>query len=216
MAQQGEIVQWNDERGFGFIKGANGQRHFVHISAIGRIATRPREGDRVTFTPGTGRDGRPQARSVRILGANPVGQKIMRSAPEHVSPWDWRIFVALILLGLLGAGLLLERVPWPLVIAYLAMSTVSFVAYRADKQSAQTGAWRISEVRLLGYDLCLGIIGGLLGQALYRHKTRKADFIASTVLITAVHALWLGGLASGYIGAEILVQEITGAFSSFG
>ncbi|QYO76891.1 cold-shock protein [Devosia salina] len=37
MAETGQLVQWNDERGFGFIEGSDGGRHFVHISAIGRI-----------------------------------------------------------------------------------------------------------------------------------------------------------------------------------
>lgn len=37
----GELVQWNDERGFGFIAGGDGKRYFVHISSIDRIANRP-------------------------------------------------------------------------------------------------------------------------------------------------------------------------------
>jgi len=216
MAQQGQLVQWNDERGFGFIQGADGQKHFVHISAIGRIATRPREGDRVTFNAGLGRDGRPQARAVRILGANPVGYRVGRPAEEAAKLRDWRAAFAFALLGFLGIGLLLDRLPWLLVAAYLGMATLSFVLYRADKAYAQSGQWRISEVTLLACDLCLGVIGGLLGQALYRHKTRKPDFVACTLLIAVVHGLWLGGLSSGFINAAGVIAEVAGALSALG
>lgn len=42
-----KIVQWNDEKGFGFAE-ANGIKYFVHISAFGPIARRPRIGDTIT------------------------------------------------------------------------------------------------------------------------------------------------------------------------
>lgn len=51
--------------------GPPGERLFVHIKSIQRIATRPRIGDRLTFTRGTGPDGCPAVASAKI-GANPV------------------------------------------------------------------------------------------------------------------------------------------------
>ena len=208
MALTGQLVQWNYARGFGFIQGEDGRRYFVHISAIGRIATRPRIGDAMTFTASSGSDGRPQARLVRILGANPVSSYAQRpmSGPSrtNASTIEWRFGCAIVLVILLGAGLLLGRIGWPIALAYGVMSMVAFLAYRADKLFAENGQWRISEVTLLALDLCLGVIGGLLGQAWFRHKTRKPGYVASTVLIAAVHLIWLGGLALGLIdGREI-------------
>ncbi|NGP16769.1 cold-shock protein [Devosia aurantiaca] len=72
MKLSGELVQWNDERGFGFIAGDDGVRYFVHITSIARIVNRPRAGDRVTFTSSKDREGRLQAMMVAIAGAIPV------------------------------------------------------------------------------------------------------------------------------------------------
>jgi cold shock CspA family protein len=63
--KSGKLTQWDDDRGFGFIAGDDGQRNFVHISGIKRSAIRPQPGDRVTYVPGSGKDGRPAATSVR-------------------------------------------------------------------------------------------------------------------------------------------------------
>ena len=211
MAQSGQLVQWNDDRGFGFIESADGRRHFVHISAIGRIATRPRIGDHVSFVPGIGADGRAQAKAVRIVGANPVelrqaGRPGLATVPAGL---DWRLSGALAVLVLLLAGLMLDRLPWQVAMAYAGMSLVSLIAYRSDKIFAEAGHWRISEVTLQTLDLCLGIAGGLLGQSLFRHKTRKRAYIAVTMLILAVHLLWLAGLASGLIDAGAVIPQLS-------
>lgn len=84
--QRGELVQWNDSRGFGFIETADAKRYFVHISNIGRIATRPRAGDLVSFAPGKGRDGRLEARSVSILGPIPSPLTPRRGAEQKRGP----------------------------------------------------------------------------------------------------------------------------------
>lgn len=52
MRRSGELVQWNDGRGFGFIRDNDGERYFVHISEIRKVETRPQQGARVSFDPG--------------------------------------------------------------------------------------------------------------------------------------------------------------------
>lgn len=197
----GELVQWNDERGFGFIAGSDGKRYFVHISSIGRIANRPHMGDLVAFAPGIGRDGRPAAQNVAIRGANPrpTAAALRRGLPVERAPLDWRLPLALLLAGLVVAANLLGRLPWELTLAYSAMGVLSFGLYGMDKSFAEAQKWRVSERTLLAVDFCLGIIGGLIGQALFRHKTRKRSYIGTTLLIALVHLLWIGGFASGLI-----------------
>ena len=109
-----------------------------------------------------------------------------------------RLFLAVALAGLVLAAGLLDRLPWLLALAYVLTGLVSFALYRADKNMAVTRQRRISEVTLLGVDLCGGIIGGLLSQELFRHKTRKASYIARTLLIALVHMLALAGLLAGF------------------
>ena len=205
--QAGELVQWNDERGFGFILAADGQRYFVHISQVGRIATRPRIGDRVSFVPGKGDDGRLQARQVAIAGANsrPSREVLERGLPSRSGDFGWRGPLALAMVATAASGALLGTLPWPLALLYLVAGTISFCLYGADKAFAESDQWRISEAMLLTVDLCFGIVGGLIGQAFFRHKTRKPGYVATTLLLAGVHALWLCGLAAGLIQADELL-----------
>lgn len=205
--QHGELVQWNDSRGFGFIVTDDGRRFFVHISKIGRIATRPRAGDLVSFAPGIGRDGRLEARSVSILGANskPTFAQTRRGTETRAS-LGWRFYLAIMLVALVFIGIFLDHLPWPLAGAYAVMGAISFLAYGRDKQFAESGQWRISEVTLLGVDLGFGAIGGLLGQEVFRHKTRKPGYVATTALISAVHFLWIAGFAFGLIHPDLFAE----------
>lgn len=201
MAQQrGRVVQWNDDRGFGFIESQDGRRHFAHISAFERSAARPLAGDPVSFSPVVGTDGRAQAALVRILKVNaPPRPDRPRAASVRSDGLDWRLPMALVLTGLLAAGLLRGSIPWELGLVYLAMGVVSLVAYGSDKLFARTGQWRTSEVTLLGLDFCFGVIGGLLGQSVFRHKTRKPGFVARALVIGLVHLLWLTVWAFGLV-----------------
>jgi CspA family cold shock protein len=60
-------VRFFNERGYGFIIPDAGQGDvFVHADAVVGIYE-PTSGDKVTFEVGTGRDGRPRAKQVRIV-----------------------------------------------------------------------------------------------------------------------------------------------------
>jgi uncharacterized membrane protein YsdA (DUF1294 family)/cold shock CspA family protein len=214
----GQLVEWNDERGFGFIAASDGRRYFVHISHIRRIVDRPRMGDFVAFAPDIGKDGRPSARNVSIRGAKLRGS---RSVQQHMSPvessqHDWRLPLALLMVALIIIGRALGHLPFEIAVAYGVMGVLSLWLYRSDKIFAERGHWRISEFTLLGIDLCFGIAGGLIGQALFRHKTRKTSYIGSVVLIAAVHLLWLGGFASGLIRPEDLADVGKAILASVG
>lgn len=194
--ETGELVQWNDERGFGFVLSADRSRYFVHISDIGRIATRPRVGDQLRFEPRRGKDGRSVAKSVVILGANPV-RSPSRSAPPARLVADWRYFAAMLMIAVIASGWWSGVVPESFAIGYAIVGCLSMLAYTADKHFAETGQWRISEATLHGVDLCGGIVGALLAQAILRHKTRKASFQAATILILGVHVALLGSVVAG-------------------
>ena len=199
MQQSGVLVEWNDNRGFGFIDRADGPRCFVHVSAIAG-PMRPRLGDELLFRVGPGRDGRPQALDVRLAKAPPLPRQ--RRVPARAAPaasLGWRSAFAVFLTLLLAAGLLRGAVPLSLGGIYLLAGMLAFSFYHHDKQAAQAGQWRVSEATLHALDLGCGIIGGLLAQERLRHKTRKPSFIAVTVVIGAMHLVWLGGLALGLI-----------------
>lgn len=203
--RSGTLVQWNDDRGFGFIRADDGARYFVHISDIGRIATRPRVGDMVQFSGRVGRDGRPVASDVTISGANPVDRSVLRRGalkPRAELRDHLRIGGAALVALLLLAALLLDRAPLWLAGVYLGLGLLSGLAYVADKRAAKAGRWRVSELRLHVTDLLGGIAGGLVAQQMLRHKTAKTGFAIATAAIWLLHAgllssLLLGGIRLG-------------------
>ena len=58
MNEAGELIEWNDVRGFGFVRSRDGDRLFIHAKAFERSLRRPEIGDRLLFQRGPGRDGR--------------------------------------------------------------------------------------------------------------------------------------------------------------
>ena len=78
--------------------------------------------------------------------------------------------------------------------AYVALSLVAFVLYRADKRAAQRGAWRTRESTLHLVALLGGWPGALAGRRVFRHKTRKQPFVTVlwlTVLANCAGIAWL-------------------------
>lgn len=215
MRQTGELVDWNDDRGFGFIRAPNGEKIFIHISALaaGSDGTRPRLGDHVSFETAPGRDGRPSAARAVITGAspapgNPVRRRNVGKRPVGNRRMTWRLSIALLIGGLVALASALHPALVILVVVYGVMSVVSFVLYYSDKQRAEANRWRISEATLHGVDLAGGIIGGLIAQEMFRHKTAKQQFIGVTVLIALVHVAVLGALATGQVDLATVLEAV--------
>lgn len=98
-----------------------------------------------------------------------------------------RIVLALAILALASLAPALGRAPVTLTPVYLALAVLAIIAYWRDKHAAEAGRRRTSEQTLHVLDLFGGIVGGLLAQALLRHKTAKPDFAAITYAIAALH-----------------------------
>jgi uncharacterized membrane protein YsdA (DUF1294 family)/cold shock CspA family protein len=200
MNEAGELIEWNDAKGFGFVRSRNGDRLFVHATAFERAVRRPEIGDRLLFQRGPGRDGRPSVVVAQIAGARP--RMVVRGpSPERVEQAQSARFLRIAL----AAGLLLAlvvtrnigRAPDWLVWIYVAMGVASAAIYWLDKEAAETGGWRQRESTLHSLDLIGGIVGGLLAQAALRHKTAKREFVQITLVIVAAHAIFLGALGFG-------------------
>lgn len=66
---RGQLIKWNDDRGFGFIKPSEGGREvFLHISAIKTTGRRPRIGDTIFYKLITEADGKIRASGASIQG----------------------------------------------------------------------------------------------------------------------------------------------------
>ncbi|WP_137150424.1 DUF1294 domain-containing protein [Devosia sp. FKR38] len=209
MRRSGKLVQWNNNAGFGFVRDSAGNDFYVHISKLKTDQPRPRIGDTLEFGLVTGRKGRPAASDITVTpAAEPVPDRSMRDVtrpPQAMSRFTigLRVVAATMMTLLLLLAMMAQHAPLWLGATYALMGTASALLYRFDKFYALSGRWRVSETNLHLVDLCFGTIGGLAAQELYRHKTVKPAFVATTWAIALLHVVWLAALALGWVHAAL-------------
>jgi len=74
-----------------------------------------------------------------------------------------------------------------LLLYFIIMSVVAFVACGVDKSRARRRGWRVSESALLVLSFLGGALGFLLGMLIFRHKTRKWRFTLLVPLFLLLH-----------------------------
>ena len=73
---KGQLISWNDEKGFGFIKSESLQSDtFIHISSLKSMSRKPKVGDFIYFEIEKQRDGKTRATNCRIAGVPMVKHK---------------------------------------------------------------------------------------------------------------------------------------------
>lgn len=76
MEYKGELVRWNDERGFGFIKlPSSAENVFIHITVLKDMPRRPVIGDIIYFQVERGEDSKARAKSASIEGLTKIPGK---------------------------------------------------------------------------------------------------------------------------------------------
>lgn len=176
MQFQGIIIDWNDERGFGYIESTQGGAPiFVHISAWPRGTMRPQLNQRVSFEIEVGPKGK------RACNVRPM--QLKQAAPHRANgdAAQWRgatthfaIPAFLLFYAIIAA---LWQPPFWVAGIYLIASIVTFLVYAIDKSSAVRGTWRTSEHTLHCLALAGGWPGALLAQQFLRHKSTKQVFL---------------------------------------
>ena len=172
----GDLVEWNDERGYGFLLcGSN--RIFVHRREFSERRKTIEKGDRLRFQAGVDERGRPCAKDVEHAG---YGGRLSLTA----------ITVCLGLLILPAVAL--ERLfsSWLWAGGYLVgINALTAFFYWADKWKAKQGAWRVPEKFLHLLELLGGWPAGFLLQRLLRHKTAKWSYQIVFWIIVFVYQL---------------------------
>ncbi|MCU0974729.1 MAG: cold shock and DUF1294 domain-containing protein [Steroidobacteraceae bacterium] len=197
MAWKGILVEWNDDRGFGFIQPAEGgERVFCHISEFRERGRRPARGQVLVYELTRDERGRPRAQQVRYPNAAPRPVSPPVASPRlGASIVGSGVFVAIIV----GAAAL-GRLSW-FVPAWIAgCSAFLFLLYVWDKTAAEGRRWRTQEKTLNLLALLGGWPGGWIAQQAARHKTRKASFQAEFWLAVIVNVVVLGWLV--YTGGD--------------
>ena len=178
MERVGRVVEWNDERGFGFIEALDPDqpRAFFHISDYRRAPPRRAAGRLVRSGPRRQPDGRGRATAVRpAVMVKPEAQRRPQSKPRTLPAWPGWLLLATHLAGLAWA-LVDGRLPLLAALLLLAVSCVAWIACVRDKHAARNGRWRIPEPTLHLLELAGGWPGAFVAQRMNRHKTRKPSY----------------------------------------
>ncbi len=200
---KGKLVTWKADKAFGFIQPDEGGKDvFVHLRDFGEIARAPRVGDLVQFQRVKDGAGRYRAADVAVSGlprksaARSSTERSASSSGEmHVEAWRWFVvaaFAAVLVALMLGTAL-------PLIVppVYVVASLIAVMLYAFDKAAAMNKRWRTTESTLLIAGLLGGWPGALVAQGMFRHKSRKVEFLAPFWITVAINCALLAWASSG-------------------
>lgn len=206
MRLNGTVTNWNDERGFGFVKPVDGGPDlFLHIRAFQDEWERPRDGMSVSYDAVVNHEGKLRAEHVVIAGQKwsrtPTVQHVGASVAGYLAV---AFFVPVVFLEIAFWGM-----PVWVVAVYVGLSLASVLLYWQDKRAAASGSWRVRETDLHLLGLLGGWPGAVVAQNIFRHKTKKASF-ARFFWITVM----LNVLLFAAIGAMLRFNIFDQLFSS--
>jgi uncharacterized membrane protein YsdA (DUF1294 family)/cold shock CspA family protein len=194
MRFQGKLVEWNDDKAFGFVlPNASGRKIFVHLNEFpGR--RHPDVGSLITFE--MGRDANQRSCAVKVA---PVVSSQQRRAKEqlrgaHVARSRLSLRIAAFWTLIVVALTFLGHYPWKMLAAWLVINAITFFYYAVDKNAAEQGRWRTPEARLHLFALAGGWPAAAVAQQKFLHKTTKESFRAAfwlTVIVNTAAMLWL-------------------------
>ncbi len=184
---QGRIMNWKDDKGFGFVTpNGGGQQAFVHIRAFARGLKRPVGNEIITYDLVFDPMGRALAENVAFAGKKPP----LRRTPGR---GGLAFMVAAIFMAGLTGFSSIGKLPWIVLFAYAGMSLLTFLVYAIDKSAAQQDHRRTPESTLHTLSLFGGWPGAAMAQKLLKHKSAKPAFQSpywATVFINCGALVW--------------------------
>lgn len=200
MRVQGRLVEWQDDKGYGFIQplsdASADKKVFLHIKSFARKGPRPVQGCLLEYTVALDSQGRMSAQQVSYVKRGSAAA----SAPASRSPArstaaakpltaHWRVWLVVVYMVFLLAMVMTSQLPgwillWPPVIG-----VVTYIFYGLDKRAAKLGQWRVQEKSLHVLAGLGGWCGALYAQQQLRHKTAKTEF--QQVFWATVSMNWL-------------------------
>ena len=181
MRDQGRLVEWFDEKGYGFIQPNDDSkdRVFLHIKDFARQGPRPILGCALEYNVLVDAQGRYRAQQVSYLKASqtqksrtqkvsPKKTELQRWSPMQIASVAYIMFLALLVL--------LGRLSGLVLLLISVMNAASYSFYAQDKEAAQNGQRRVPENTLHLLSFLGGWPAAWLAQQKLRHKTQKQPF----------------------------------------
>lgn len=166
MSYKGNVVNWNESKGFGFIKPEyNKKEIFAHVSDFKSRLPSNIVGEEVTFNVSKDDKGRPCATNIKTIRAK------NNSSFLSIAFIPVIIFIATI-------GFPIYNKEYPIEVAYWVgiLSCITVFYYARDKAKSQSNSWRISEDKLHLFSVLGGWPGAIFAQQIFCHKTAKKSF----------------------------------------
>ncbi|MGL1930583.1 MAG: cold shock and DUF1294 domain-containing protein [Desulfotalea sp.] len=183
MRYKGTVVNWNESKGFGFIKlEDNSKEIFAHISDFKTRFPRNVIGEKVTFDTSKDEKGRFCAANIKT---NKLKNYISFLSISYLP----------VIAFIVAIGFPIYQKDYPIEIAYWVgmLSILTVFYYARDKAKAQSDRWRISEDKLHLFSVLGGWPGAVIAQQVFRHKTAKKSFqrvFWATVLVNCCVVAW--------------------------
>ncbi len=200
MRDQGRLVEWFDDKGYGFIQpnDLSKDRVFLHIKDFARPGPRPIVGCALEYQVLLDGQGRCRAQQVRYLTARQAQRMRMpgskNSQPQQqakLKPMQMGIVLYLLSLG----GLTLSGSLSGIILLFiLIMNAMSYWMYAQDKEAARQGQRRVPEQTLHVLSSLGGWPAAWLAQQKLRHKTQKQPFrniYFATIVFNLLLIAWL-------------------------
>ena len=199
MRDQGRLVEWFDEKGYGFIQpnDPTKDRVFLHIKSFAKSGPRPIVGCALDYRVTLDDKGRYKAEQVMYLKASQTKtaqqkhQKQSEPRSKPLQPMQILAIAYILLLAVLTLAGVLDGMVL-LVISLVNVATYWF--YAQDKEAAQLGNRRIPENTLHILSFLGGWPAAWLAQQKLRHKTQKQPFrqiYFCTIAFNILLILWL-------------------------
>ena len=199
MRDQGRLVEWFDDQGYGFIQPSDPakDRVFLHIKDFAKPGPRPIVGCALDYLVILDERGRYRAQQVMYLKAVQAKslqakfkpskpQQTQKLQPMQIACVAYILVLVPFTLGGLQSGLVLLMVS--------LMNALSYWLYAQDKEAAQLGDRRIPENTLHLVAFLGGWPAAWLAQQKLRHKTQKQPFrqiYFCTIVFNIILIIWL-------------------------
>ena len=163
MRDQGRLVEWFDEKGYGFIQpnDASKDRVFLHIKDFARQGPRPIVGCALEYTVLLDGDGRYRAQQVTYLKASQTKKnvskpKLSKQPAQKLKPMQIACIGYILALAVFTIAGLLSG----MVLLFISIiNAITYWMYAQDKEAALQGNRRVPEQTLH----LLSFLGGMAG-----------------------------------------------------